>query len=300
MAQWYYAQDQKQSGPVTWEKLRELASSGVLEKNDMVWRDGMAEWQKATTVEGLFAKTAVSAGVSAGMPVGAGASGVSRRSDSAGRMSGERALADRASPERPTVERRRDLDRDRDRDDVDDDSPSGPRRKKKKKKDEGMSPGAMAGLIGGCIAGGLVVVIIIIVLLVRTGSRRAANQPAPPMPVNVPNAANGANAANVAGAGAVQPNSYEVTLGEGQQNLRSFQFQQGQRVTINVNTRGGFIERPDVDLYVSRAGDAAFNAVDISLSEHCFVSFIAPATDQYTLRLENLGPGGATSTVTIR
>lgn len=289
MAQWYYAQDQKQLGPVTWEKLRELASSGALEKNDMVWRDGMAEWQKAAAVEGLFAKTAVSANVAAGVPVGAGAPGVSRRGDSTGRLSGERALAERSSPERPSVERR--PGRDRDRDDADDDSP-GPRRKKKKKKDEGMSPGAMAGLIGGCIAGGLVVVIIIIVLLVRTGSRSAVNnQQPPPLPPN---------GVNVAGAAAVQPASYEVTLGEDQENLRSFQFQQGQAVTINVNTRGGFIERPDVDLYVTRAGDPAFQVVDASLSEHCFVTFIAPATDQYTLRLDNLGPGGATCTVNIR
>jgi len=290
MAQWYYAHDQKQSGPVTWDKLRELASSGGLEKSDMVWRDGMAQWQKATAVEGLFAKNGASASVAAGVPAGAsspGASGASRRADSTERLPTERPSADR-----PSAERRRDPDRDRererdDRDGADDDAPSGPRRRRKKKKDEGMSPGAMAGLIGGCIAGGLVIVIIVIVLLVRTGSRGA--NPPPALAVN-----------NPGGAAAVQPTSYEVKLGEGQENMRSFQFQQGQHVTINVNTRGGFIDRPDVDLYVSRAGDAAFLVFDDSLSEHCFVNFIAPATDQYTLRVDNLGPGGANCTVSIR
>ena len=105
--------------------------------------------------------------------------------------------------------------------------------------------------------------------------------------------------AGVAGA-PFQPTSYDIRLGEGQQNVRSFQFQQGQRVTINVNTRGGFIQRPDVDLEVTRAGDQGFMMADYSLSENCFVNFIAPATDQYTLRVDNLGPGSASCTVSIR
>jgi hypothetical protein len=293
MAQWYYAHDQKQLGPVTWEKLRQLASSGGLDKTDLVWREGMSQWQKATTVEGLFAKSAVLAAASASA---ASASGrrvePSRRSD-AERSSPERSRseqvvsAERVSAERP-VAARSSADRDPDDD--------GPRRKKRRKKEEGMSPGAMAGLIGGCIAGGLVIVIIVIVLLVRTGNRGVVNQP-PPLPVAVAdNAGGGGDAAAVA----FQPTSYEIRLGENQQNLRSFQFQQGQRVTINVNTRGGFIERPDVDLEVTRSGDAGFMMSDYSLSEHCFVNFIAPATDQYTLRVDNLGPGGASCTVSIR
>jgi hypothetical protein len=302
MAQWYYAHDQQQLGPVSWEKLRQLASSGGLDKTDLVWREGMPQWQKATTVEGLFAKSAVfaAAGASAASASAVSASGrrvePSRRSD-AERSSPERprseqvVSAERVSAERVSGERaagRSSADRD-----PDDDAP---RRRKRRKKEEGMSPGAMAGLIGGCIAGGLVIVIIVIVLLVRTGNRGVANQP-PPLPVAVgDNAGGGVDAAAVA----FQPTSYEITLGQGQQNLRSFQFQQGQRVTINVNTKGGFIQRPDVDLEVTRGGDAGFMMSDYSLSEHCFVNFIAPATDQYTLRVDNLGPGGASCTVNIR
>src|SRR5437763_12943351 len=57
-AEWYYTTNQQQMGPVSWDELRQLARSGLLKPNDMVWSDGMAEWVKASRQNGLFAEAA--------------------------------------------------------------------------------------------------------------------------------------------------------------------------------------------------------------------------------------------------
>src|SRR5688572_23540857 len=53
-AQWYYSSNNEQRGPVSWAKLRELASIGMLKPSDLVWTDGMDEWVKARQQDGLF------------------------------------------------------------------------------------------------------------------------------------------------------------------------------------------------------------------------------------------------------
>jgi hypothetical protein len=53
--QWYYAHQGQQSGPVSTEQIKQLAASGQLQPSDMVWKQGMAAWSPANTVEGLFA-----------------------------------------------------------------------------------------------------------------------------------------------------------------------------------------------------------------------------------------------------
>jgi hypothetical protein len=52
--QWYYAHQGQQAGPVSIEQLRQLAASGQLQPDDMVWKQGMTAWAPANTVEGLF------------------------------------------------------------------------------------------------------------------------------------------------------------------------------------------------------------------------------------------------------
>jgi hypothetical protein len=51
---WYYISKGRQCGPVTSNKLRELAELGYLQPNDLVWKDGMREWSPASKVKGLF------------------------------------------------------------------------------------------------------------------------------------------------------------------------------------------------------------------------------------------------------
>lgn len=55
MAEWYYAANRKQTGPVPWEELQRLARAGLLEPTDLVWSAGMTDWARASTRRELFA-----------------------------------------------------------------------------------------------------------------------------------------------------------------------------------------------------------------------------------------------------
>jgi len=52
--EWYYAQDDKQIGPVSASEMKRLADAGILKPDDLVWREGMGEWIPASNVKGLF------------------------------------------------------------------------------------------------------------------------------------------------------------------------------------------------------------------------------------------------------
>jgi hypothetical protein len=51
---WYYTRDRKPQGPVTFEQLGELARTGVLAGQELVWQEGMAQWAEAQSISGLF------------------------------------------------------------------------------------------------------------------------------------------------------------------------------------------------------------------------------------------------------
>jgi len=51
---WYYGDGEQRQGPVSTDELRQLASTGRLRADDLVWKRGMAEWMPAAEVEGLF------------------------------------------------------------------------------------------------------------------------------------------------------------------------------------------------------------------------------------------------------
>ncbi len=56
MTEWFYARDGRQEGPVSHEKLIELARSGGLNPGkDLVWNASMKDWTPAGRVQGLFA-----------------------------------------------------------------------------------------------------------------------------------------------------------------------------------------------------------------------------------------------------
>ncbi len=61
---WFYAKNGQQLGPVGHSEMREMASSGRLDRADLVWRAGMANWQPAATVPELFSDVAPAAAAS--------------------------------------------------------------------------------------------------------------------------------------------------------------------------------------------------------------------------------------------
>ncbi len=54
--QWYYARNDQQFGPVSATELKQLADSGGLAPDDLLWREGMDAWTTAVNFRGLFAE----------------------------------------------------------------------------------------------------------------------------------------------------------------------------------------------------------------------------------------------------
>ena len=51
---WYCAYQGQQQGPYTDAQFRDLITSGMVRADMLVWTDGMASWQKAGDIPGLF------------------------------------------------------------------------------------------------------------------------------------------------------------------------------------------------------------------------------------------------------
>jgi hypothetical protein len=49
-AQWYYTRGGQQAGPVSPEQLRQMAAVGQVAPTELVWREGMANWQPLASV----------------------------------------------------------------------------------------------------------------------------------------------------------------------------------------------------------------------------------------------------------
>jgi uncharacterized RDD family membrane protein YckC len=59
--QWYYSADGTQQGPISGSQLKQLAASGDLQRSDLIWKEGMADWVRADKVRGLFGEKTVPA-----------------------------------------------------------------------------------------------------------------------------------------------------------------------------------------------------------------------------------------------
>jgi hypothetical protein len=54
MADWYYAKEGRQYGPISAAELKRLAQSGELQPDDLVFGEGAKDWKPASSVRGLF------------------------------------------------------------------------------------------------------------------------------------------------------------------------------------------------------------------------------------------------------
>lgn len=57
-AQWYFGRDGAQGGPVNEAEVRRKLAAGELRRTDLVWRDGMVQWQPAGEVAEFAATVA--------------------------------------------------------------------------------------------------------------------------------------------------------------------------------------------------------------------------------------------------
>lgn len=51
---WWYAANGKESGPYTARELKSMALAGKIAPADLIWREGLEKWLKASAVKGLF------------------------------------------------------------------------------------------------------------------------------------------------------------------------------------------------------------------------------------------------------
>jgi hypothetical protein len=65
---WYYHHAGEQAGPVSWKKLQELAKSGGIDPDDLVWKEGTPDWMPARSVKDLYPEGAVPPPVPGGPP----------------------------------------------------------------------------------------------------------------------------------------------------------------------------------------------------------------------------------------
>ena len=56
--QWYYVKDGTQAGPVDQSTLAAMVRYGEVKPDDLVWRDGMGEWQPAAAIPELVSPAA--------------------------------------------------------------------------------------------------------------------------------------------------------------------------------------------------------------------------------------------------
>jgi len=54
MAEWYYGKNGERNGPFTVHQFKELAASGEIQPGTLIWKKGLKEWRKASSVKGLF------------------------------------------------------------------------------------------------------------------------------------------------------------------------------------------------------------------------------------------------------
>ena len=54
LEEWHYANNGKQLGPISASDLKALAASGKLLPSDMLWKEGMAAWKPASSIQGLL------------------------------------------------------------------------------------------------------------------------------------------------------------------------------------------------------------------------------------------------------
>jgi hypothetical protein len=145
---WYYAQNGQQYGPVSGGQLQQLAAAGQLQPVDLVWQEGMPNWAPAGTITNLIPAHRLASPGPAAVP--GPADPYAAATAGAAPYGGTPAYGGTPGYDTYEVER--------------------PRRKA-----QGMSTGALVGLIAGMI-GVVVVVVVVIIFIVNLSGGSSSPQ----------------------------------------------------------------------------------------------------------------------------
>ena len=57
--EWHYSRDGRELGPVDFDELKRSVSAGLLRAGDLVWCEGMSDWEEASRIDSLFPQTSI-------------------------------------------------------------------------------------------------------------------------------------------------------------------------------------------------------------------------------------------------
>jgi hypothetical protein len=275
---WYYTTEGKQMDPVTMKDLQRLVGDGILKPTDMVWKDGMARWIRASSVKELFpeptsaleqyfthAKKSDGQANAISFPVGAAAPSAVEPANPRAAAVPAAAVDESASPGQ----------KNRRRSGEDDDRPV-PRRRPEPAAG-GSSFGIIIALVLGAalLLGALGVGVVILILVAQSSPEGKIN------PTNLIK-------------GEVK---YNLVLNNNTRDTRKFSFRKGVDYEFIVKTTQ---QRVDVDLYIFHPSGRE-EASDIGPQADCHVRWTPREDGEYRVDVVNLEHDGpANSTVTIR
>jgi len=86
---WYYSKpgSSDRQGPISADELRKKAASGEIGRDDLIWKDGMADWVAARSAKGLFPERAPATPPPLPRPDGTNSTGVGRQRPRPGKSS---------------------------------------------------------------------------------------------------------------------------------------------------------------------------------------------------------------------
>ncbi len=295
---WYYTNEGVQMDAVTIKELKRLVGEGSLKPTDMVWKEGMARWIRASSVTELFPDPSSAldhyfthtggkaAPAEAANPQHNGVKAAS--TPAAPTTSPLPAASEKGAPKKSSA---------------DDETE---RRKPPKRRSEaaaaggGMNWGIMIAIFlgAGVLLTGLVVGIVILIVVTRPADGGkdgpivvknndkvvANNDKAPPPPAGAP---------KIGG-----EFKYTVSVAARQTSAREFHFEAGDTYEIVVKSQP---RHPDVDLYVINPPNGAIEIVDTSIGPDSLVRWSPNRSGPYRVEVRNLDQvTRVQSTVTIR
>jgi len=315
---WYYTSEGKQMDPVSMKELRRLVTDGVLKPTDMVWKEGMERWIRASSVKELYPDPIAAldhffTGTKIAQPKGASAAPSSNtavtsasgaaNSSAKGTSAPGGSAAEDETPQ--TSSRKRRPSGSGDDDDAGDRAKAG--------KSGGMGIGILivAILGAGVLFAALIVGVVIIVVVTRSG-----NQEAPPVAiVNPPDNKKDPNEKKGDDPQKKDPEKEQplpadvkrnagtlsVFLAPGNTHEFKLRVRGGQNATITVTNHtktklGGTI---DFNITVVKENDDTVIVADLDPNINAQAAFTRPADETVRVRVVNAAKIGPRARCTI-
>jgi len=294
---WYYTNEGKQMDAVTMKELKRLVGDGTLKPTDMVWKEGMPRWIRASSVKELFPDP--SAALDKFFTSSASTSGSSTQpitSVAAGKSSAGAPAPEAVTDKKPASAP---VEKKKGKSSSDDDEPEDTRRPPRRRS-EAASGGGSGGMLiilalvagGGVLLLAMIVGVVILAFSFSGGGEKKAGADAV---LKKDDKKDGGN---------VQPGQeikgevkYEAAIRGGGTDSRTFRFRKDVPYELRVRSEP---RHPDVDLYILSANNQAV-ASDSSIGPDSFIKWTPRDDGQYRIEVRNLdGITNVQSSVTIK